>query len=233
MIYITGDTHGRFERVAQFCARFETSSEDILIILGDAGINFSGEFHDSGKKRFLEELPITLFCVHGNHEQRPNTIDTYREKLWHGGTVYYEEEYPDLLFAKDGEVFDFDGKKTIVIGGAYSVDKEVRLMYGYGWWPDEQPSAEIKADVERQLDELGWNIDVVLSHTTPLKYEPVEVFLKGIDQSKVDKSTEIWLDRIEERLNYGKWYCGHYHTEKKIDRVEIMFKNLDMFGGNS
>lgn len=233
MIYITGDTHGRFERVAQLCARFETSSEDILIILGDAGINFSGEFHDSGKKRFLEELPITLFCVHGNHEQRPNTIDTYREKLWHGGTVYYEEEYPDLLFAKDGEVFDFDGKKTIVIGGAYSVDKEVRLMYGYGWWPDEQPSEEIKADVERQLDELGWNIDVVLSHTIPLKYEPVEVFLKGIDQSKVDKSTEIWLDRIEERLNYGKWYCGHYHTEKKIDRVEIMFKNLDMFGGNS
>lgn len=229
MIYITGDTHGRFERVAQFCDRFETSREDILIILGDAGINFSGEFRDSGKKQFLESLPITLFCIHGNHEQRPYTIDTYKEKLWHGGTVYCEEEYPDLLFAKDGEVFELDGKKAIVMGGAYSVDKMMRLIYGYGWWPDEQPSEEIKEDVERKLDELGWKVDVVLSHTTPLKYEPMEVFLSGIDQSKVDKSTEIWLDGIEDRLDYGKWYCGHYHTDKRIDRVEIMFENVDEF----
>lgn len=78
----------------------------------------------------------------------------------------------------------------------------------------------------------GGKVDVVLSHTTPLKYEPVEVFLKGIDQSKVDKSTEEWLNGIEDRLDYGKWYCGHYHTEKKIDRVEIMFENFDIICGN-
>lgn len=42
------------------------------------------------------------------------------------------------------------------MGGAYSVDKMIWLMYGYGWWPDEQPSEEIKRDVERKLDELGW-----------------------------------------------------------------------------
>lgn len=31
----------------------------------------------------------------------------------------------------------------------------------------------------------------------------MEVFLPGIDQSKVDKSTEEWLDGIEERLECG------------------------------
>lgn len=231
MIYITGDTHGRFERVERFCERLGTSREDILIILGDAGINFSGGWRDRMKKEFLESLPVTIFAIHGNHEQRPQTIGTYKEKMWCGGMVYYEEEYPDLLFAKDGEVFELDGKKAIVMGGAYSVDKMIRLMYGYGWWPDEQPSEEIKRDVERKLDELGWKVDVVLSHTTPLKYEPVEVFLKGIDQSKVDKSTEEWLDGIEDKLDYGKWYCGHYHTEKKIDRVEILFGNFEEFCG--
>lgn len=231
MIYITGDTHGDFQRVERLCDRFATSREDILIILGDAGVNFSGGWRDRKKKKFLEALPITIFAIHGNHEQRPHTIETYKEKMWHGGRVYYEEEQPDLLFAKDGEVFDLDGKKTIVIGGAYSVDKLIRLTYGYGWWPDEQPSEEIKRDVERRLDELGWKVDVVLSHTTPLKYEPVEVFLKGIDQSKVDKSTEEWLDGIEDKLNYQKWYCGHYHTVKKIDRVELMFENVDKFCG--
>ena len=80
--------------------------------------------------------------------------------------------------------------------------------------------------MENTLDQLNWQIDIVLSHTTPLKYEPVEVFLPGVDQSKVDKSTEEWLDDIEKRLEYGKWYCGHYHTEKKIDRLQIMFNDF-------
>ncbi len=71
MLYITGDTHGQFGRIEAFCERFGTSHEDILIILGDAGINFSGWSRDCMKKRFLESLPITLFCIHGNHERRP------------------------------------------------------------------------------------------------------------------------------------------------------------------
>ena len=66
----------------------------------------------------------------------------------------------------------------------------------------------------------------MLSYTTPLKYEPVEVFMAGVDQNKVDKSTEEWLDGIEDRQDYGKWYCGHHHTEKRIDRLEIMFENF-------
>ncbi len=114
--------------------------------------------------------------------------------------MYYEEEFPGLLFARDEELFDFNGKKTIVIGGAYSIDEMVRLTYGYGRRADKQPSEEIKEYAEQQLDGLG--IDVVLSHTAPLKYEPVEVFLPGINQSAVDKSTEIRLDTIEDRLNY-------------------------------
>ena len=95
-------------------------------------------------------------------------------------------------------------------------------------WPDEQPTKEIKAYVERKLDALGWKVDVVLSHTVPLKYEPVEVFLPGIDQSKVDKATEEWLDSIEERLHYGKWYAGHYHTSKCVDRIQILFEDYEV-----
>ncbi len=229
MIYITGDTHGRFERVEAFCQIFDTSKDDILIILGDVGVNFSGERLDNLKKGLLESLPITIFAIHGNHEKRPYTIDSYKEKQWKGGTVYYEDKYPSILFAKDGEVFNLNEKQTIVIGGAYSIDKELRLANGWGWWEDEQPSKEIKSYVELQLEKVGWEIDVVLSHTTPIKYEPTEAFLPGVDQSKVDKSTETWLNYIEERLSYKKWYCGHYHIEKNIDKLEFMFKNFDVF----
>lgn len=191
---------------------------------------FSGIGYDAIKKEFIKNLPITIFAIQGNHEQRPATIDCYKEKLWHGGIVYYEEEYPSILFAKDGEIFDLNGKQAIVMGGAYSIDKEMRIMLGLPWWEDEQPSEEIKSYVEQQLEKLDWRIDVVLSHTIPLKYEPIEVFMSGIDQSRVDKSTEEWLDEIENKLYYKKWYCGHYHTKKKVDKLEIMYENFDEFG---
>ena len=35
MIYLTGDTHGSFERISEFCHRFKTTKEDVMIILGD------------------------------------------------------------------------------------------------------------------------------------------------------------------------------------------------------
>ena len=141
MIYITGDTHGGFKRIQAFCEQFQTSKDDVLIILGDAGINFSGEVYDSRKKQFLESLPITIFAIHGNHEQRPQTILTYKEKVWTDGVVYYEETYPSILFAKDGEIFDFNGLKTIAIGGAYSIDKMMRIVHGWGWWVRQYSSA--------------------------------------------------------------------------------------------
>ena len=40
MIYITGDTHGDFERVREFCYKYKTTREDTLIVLGDTGINY-------------------------------------------------------------------------------------------------------------------------------------------------------------------------------------------------
>lgn len=228
MIYLTGDTHGDFQRIAHFCARMHTKPSDIMIILGDAGINFHGGWRDLRKKEFISALPITLFCIHGNHEKRPATIPSYAEQEWHGGIVYVEEQFPSILFAKDGEVYDLNGLRAIVIGGAYSIDWMLRIP-GRSWWSDEQPSPEIKARVEAKLQQLDWKVDVVLSHTVPLKYEPVEVFLPGIDQRKVDKSTEQWLDRIEDRLQYGKWYAGHYHTSKHIDSMQLLFTDFDVF----
>lgn len=225
MIYLTGDTHRGFSRVEAFCKRFDTTKDDVLIILGDAGINYYGGMRDYSLKALLDKLPVTLFCLHGNHEQRPETLG-YSETIWNGGVVYLEPEFPNLLFAKDSEVYELAGKRCIAIGGAYSVDKPYRLAHNWGWWQDEQPSAEIKRRVLRQLEAVNWNVDIVLSHTCPLKYEPRETFIQGIDQSGVDKSTEQWMDTIENKLDYKAWYCGHYHVEKTIDRLRFLFQDI-------
>ena len=230
MIYITGDTHGNFSRFEHFCERFKPTLDDIMIILGDAGLNFNGDWHDAMRKEYAAAFGITFFCIHGNHEMRPTDVGTYKTKEFCGGMVWYEDEFPGLLFAKDGEVYRFGDYDCIVIGGAYSVDMPYRLMNGLPWFSSEQPSDEIKTYVESQLAERDNKIDIVLSHTCPLKYEPVEVFLSGINQSTVDQSTEKWLDKIEKKLDYRKWYCGHFHTEKKIDKMQFMFEGIDEFG---
>lgn len=226
MIYITGDTHGDFFRISKFCERMNTTKEDILIILGDAGLNFWLNKSDYKKKTEVMRLPITLFMIHGNHEERPYNVVGYEEVQWHGGIVYAQKDFPRLLFAKDGEIYDFDGKKTIVIGGAYSVDKEYRIVRHIPWFESEQPDNKIKFFVEEQLKNSDWRVDVVLSHTCPINYEPRHLFLPFIDQNKVDKTTEQWLRTIADRLDYKKWYFGHFHGEWKKGRMQMLFEDI-------
>lgn len=230
MIYLTGDTHGDFKRIGSFCDKMNTCKNDIMIVLGDAGLNFYLDFRDKYNKDYVNNLPITFLCIHGNHEERPFNIETYNVKQWHCGKVYYEKDFPNILFAKDGEIYNLDGNKCIALGGAYSVDKYYRLSHGWPYFPSEIPTDKIINYVNKKLDSVDWSVDFVLSHTTPLKYEPREWFINGIDQSKVDKTTEIWLDSIEDKLDYKKWYCGHYHGCKTIDKLRIMFEDYITLG---
>ena len=223
MIYITGDTHRDFSRIY----KLKKDSDNMLIVLGDVGINYCLNEEDKNCKEYLKKLKLKLFCVRGNHEERPENISTYKEVEMFGGKVFIEEEYPNLIFAKDGEIYNIDGKKILVIGGAYSVDKQYRLLHGYKWFKDEQLT---KKEMDTILDKTkGKHFDIVLTHTCPYKYDPREVFMQGLDQSKVDKSMENFLYKIEENINYDKWYCGHYHTEKQVDKLEFMFGRIKIF----
>ena len=228
MVYITGDTHGDFDRFIPFSVKMKPTKNDVMIVLGDAGINYYKGKRDMKVKSFVNSFPFVTFCIHGNHEIRPEDIPSYKIKEYRGGIVWYEEEFPNILFAKDGEVYDFDGYQTMVIGGAYSVDKHYRLANGWSWFSTEQPSEAIKQYVEAQLGKHKNKVDIILSHTCPKKYEPTEVFLAGLDQTLVDKTTEEWLDSIEQVVDYKKWYCGHFHTVKKVDKMQFMFENFDV-----
>lgn len=232
MVYVTGDTHCDFSRFESFCAEKATTQEDIMIILGDSGLNYNGNFRDERTKENASAYPLTFFCIHGNHEKRASAIYTYKTRVFCGGVVYYEEKYPKLLFAKDGEIYRFNGYDCIAVGGAFSIDRMRRAAYGYPWYPDEQPSDEVKKHVEEVLDRRNRKIDVILSHTCPRKYEPSEVFLEGYDQYSIDKTTENWFDTIENHVAYQYWYCGHFHTKKQTGKLRFMFEDIAEFMQN-
>ncbi len=224
MVYYHGDIHGNPTELIRKIQIAQMTADDIVVILGDAGFNYYGGRRDAIAKDMISAEAPTVLCIHGNHEARPHTIETYKTKEWNGGTVWYEEAYPNLLFAKDGEIYSLGEWKHLVIGGAYSVDKCFRLASGWNWWIDEQPTEETKRLVEAKIEVI--QPDAILTHTCPFKYEPVEMFLAGIDQSTVDSSTERWLDEIEEKADYKAWLCGHWHIDKRVDSVYFLFNNL-------
>lgn len=227
MIYVTGDRHGVYKDLKNWCWKKKTTKDDVLVILGDAGINYLAQdsLQTVSVKAFIEDrLPITLFCIHGNHEARPSTLDTHHLTGAFGGEVWVDERAPHTFFAKDNTLYNLGGYNVYVMGGAYSVDKYYRLACGRLWFEDEQPSEDVKA-AALSRDDLPQNL-VVMTHTCPKKYIPTEMFLDGVDQSTVDDSTEVFLDKLEEKLDYRAWLCGHWHTDKWDERVRFMFHDI-------
>ena len=62
----------------------------------------------------------------------------------------------------------------------------------------------------------GKEFDFVFSHTCPISWEPRDLFIGGIDQSMVDKTMEVWMDKLKDNFTWKCWCFGHYHA----DRIE-------------
>ena len=95
--YITGDTHKKFDRVETFCLAHQTTADDVMVILGDSGINYWLSPKDEKLKERVARIPITCFCIHGNHEGRPwESPADY--KLVHGMAVLYTKKKNIRIF---------------------------------------------------------------------------------------------------------------------------------------
>lgn len=219
-------------------------ADKTIILLGDAGLNFFFNYRDEEFKRKLGRYPFTYFVVRGNHEERPSicvekTPDKWhREPFW-GGQVWVENDYPYIKYAEDFVSFyyipswidymppenplddDIEVQKyykTLVIPGAYSVDKYKRLEMGWSWFPQEQLSEDERLAGLALIEQQGWNCDLVLSHTCPVCYEPTDLFLPIVDQSTVEKDMEKYLGQIECQLDYSVHLWGHYHQYREYPR---------------
>lgn len=241
--FITGDKHRNFTAVKRFCCAMNTRRKDVLIILGDAGFNYYGDKRDDKLKEEISSLNITLFCIHGNKEDRPQNVGTYGIRSFCGGKVYYEPKYPNIYFAIDGEIYTFEGKRYMVVGGAHSVDKMRCIEENKPFFADEMPNDVIKARVENRLAAENNSIYGMMTHTCPIDYLPTEMFMstkqnaeikrkpkkaksKKIFKPDIDRSTEEWLGRLERSLDYEIWYCGHYHIDKQLDKVYMMYNEI-------
>lgn len=221
-LFIRGDCHGNFDFLPYFCEDNHTTVDDILIILGDAGILYYGsnKWREKYLKGYICNYPITLLCIRGNHEASPEDrgMPLCYEPLV-GGEVYRESEFLNILYAIDGGVYRINNKTFLAIGGAYSVDKFYRLANDWYWNPHEQLSQEQMNNIYELTKNKHY--DYVLTHTCPFSWQPTDLFLKGLDQSAVDNSMELWLEKLSHNIDFNHWYFGHYHD----DRLDICGDN--------
>lgn len=200
--YVTGDIHGDFIDLKNRILTSKIKKGDCLIILGDACFNFFKTKQDVAFKTKANNLGITLFCIQGNHEIRPQNIDSYQTQIWNGGTVWYQSEFPNILFAKDGEVYNINGNKTLVIGGAYSVDKYYRAAKHY----------------LRDLYGIPMDIFKILLHI------PNKNSVTKEEKMLVDN----FIDSIEDTSIF-KWWKDEQISDEDIKRINELIKKNNSF----
>lgn len=224
-IYICGDLHGNQNSVRNFYNNYikntpKEQEENWMICLGDFGALYYFDYRDRNFKQNLSRYPFKYFVIRGNHEERASNRAKIESDLWEevecfGNTCLRQPAFPNIYYAKDeGGIYTINGLKTLVIPGGYSVDKWHRLQMGWSWFPDEQLTPEEMKNLEKLS--TGQDFDLVLTHTCPLSVQPVDLFLNCIDQSMVDSSMEIWMDKLFSNLSFGVHCFGHYHA----DRIE-------------
>ena len=236
MIYITGDTHGDWMsrlRTNAFPEQKEMTKDDYVIICGDFGI-----WHDTNQERhnlkWLDDKPFTTLFVDGNHENF-DRLYTMPVSEWNGGNVHFIR--PHIIHLMRGQVFEIDGVSLFTFGGASSHDiqdgilekndprvsewskipfKMFRVNHS-SWWKEELPSEEEMNEGIQNLEKHNNKIDFIITHCGATS----SIALYSMGSYKPDILTN-YFEEIRQKVNFKKWFMGHYHDNYAINDKEII-----------
>lgn len=220
MIFITGDTHIPIDihklSTTKWIEQSTRNRDDFLIICGDFGGVWDNSKEDQYWLKWLNEKPFTTLFVDGNHENH-HMLNEFAIEKFNGGNTHRITEH--IYHLMRGEVFTLDGKKVFTMGGATSHDKMYRVE-DRSWWSEELPSEDEYQEALQNLNSNGGEVDLVITHCAP---DSVQSELAN--WYKHDKLTNF-LETAKQNLSYKKWYFGHYHVDKKIDKKHVAIYNV-------
>ena len=225
-IILTGDIHGDISRILNIDDTGMTK-EDIVIVLGDFGVLWNDEERVEYVLQALGMKKFRTAFLDGNHENFTMIKNKETIVSWKGGSAGLL--LGGVIHLLRGEIYDINGKRIGVCGGANSVDLWHRTE-GISWWREEEiTDADIdnfKNNLLRNSNEKGNKIDIMLSHDAPASIIPLVKLFSGVNGNKISNS-QMQLEKINEVANVDKWYFGHWHINQRIDnKFECLYNSF-------
>lgn len=210
-IYVIADIHGNLYKLDECLRNCPRNVKDV-ILLGDIGFGFfdNNEFFHvlSGYSR------KNFIIVQGNHDN-PGLIP---EECGNVRTVTTKKGY---------RILTVDGKRCLFIPGAYSYDKDLRIMFNQGWWEDEECSEQ---DLFEMLDAFENDDEIpiirhIFSHDAPLTS-----YLYFYEDTKISRTNHTLNSLLESTEDFETtWVHGHLHQAyvKRIRETTIIGLGAD------
>lgn len=212
-VLLAGDWHGSAGQGLAALRRARDLGIGVVIQLGDFGIWDYGETDDylGRLSLFLTENDMVLYFIDGNHE---NFDMLYDVPVSDDGLRYVRDR---IIHLPRGTVFDWQEYRVLALGGAYSIDRDFRVLLK-SYWEEETITEE---DIETALANAGDGVDILLSHDSPLSV-PNAVVDDEEDQRKAahffgtghlhnSGLSRLALDQVYTRVTPRLVAHGHYH----------------------
>lgn len=215
----TGDLHAspvelQFLDPKYLREKYKDKCENTFIfILGDGGFLWHNDEYSDFKgemirtlDNWLYELNSTLIVIPGNHE---NYKRIYSLPKIHLKEYNFEGDFreisPYIKYTERYGEYIFEDKSFLVLGGARSLDKELR--HKGEWFIEETFSIEEKDTIISMIKDNEY--DYVLAHTCPEHI--IDQIFDGITYR--DNNAEFF-NKVMNYISPKVWYFGHFHPEK-------------------
>ena len=238
-LVICGDIHGEFvPLVYEMCVRYGMR-DTLVIVAGDCGFGFEKPgAYDQVFRRIEKRLTQNncwIAMVRGNHDD-----PAYFATDSAGHTAI---EHMRWRTVPDYAVIEACGRTVLCVGGAVSVDRQIRLQEmsrhpgKVYYWPDE--AVRYDAEALEAIRDARLKVDIVVSHSAPSLCEfqsksGLASWAKEdpelIEECETERQT---MDTILAHLKRDghpleRWYYGHFHNSWHSEIGGVWYKMLDI-----
>lgn len=238
-LVICGDIHGDFVPLVYEISVRYGMHDTLVIVAGDCGFGFEKPNAYDNTFRRIEKRLVQNNCwiamVRGNHDD-----PAYFELQADGNTPIHHARWRTV---PDYAVIQACGRTVLCVGGAVSVDRQIRLremkrhVGKLCYWSNE--TVRYDAEALDAIRDAGLQVDIVVTHTAPsicefkskqglatwAQYDATLLDDCDAERSAMDK---ILVHLKHDRHPLERWYYGHFHNSWHSEIDGVWFKMLDV-----